>query len=187
MADSSDIINNNTPVVDEESERKTKEAYFTAGQYALIWARFRKNRAAMVAGTILFTLILMGITAPFLSAYDPNIAGRDADYQNGAPQFPMFWDHKGFSFRPFLYALERERSAKTNFRWVMTINKEERRYVQFFVKGWEFYIINIDLNLPGERFDFRMRAWRTDTHLFGMDNGKIHLFGTQAAGKDIFS
>ncbi len=36
-----------------EAERKTKEAYFTAGQYALIWARFRKNRSAMVAGVLL--------------------------------------------------------------------------------------------------------------------------------------
>ncbi len=35
-------------VGDAEAERKTKEAYFTAGQYALIWARFKKNRSALV-------------------------------------------------------------------------------------------------------------------------------------------
>ena len=186
MGDTSNMINT-PPVVGDEAERRTKEAYFTAGQYALIWARFKRNRAAMVAGVILSTLILMGITAPFLSPYDPNIAGRDPDYQNGPPQIPLFWDHNGFSWRPFLHGQERERSAKTNFRWVMTINKEERRYVQFFVKGWKFYIINIDLNLPGDNFDFRLRAWRTDTHLIGVDKGKIHIFGTQAAGKDIFS
>jgi hypothetical protein len=28
---------------DAEAERKAKEAYFTAGQYALIWARFKKT------------------------------------------------------------------------------------------------------------------------------------------------
>lgn len=170
-----------------EAERKTNEAYFTAGQYALIWARFRKNRSAMTAGVILLIMIMMGVTAPFLSPYDPSIAGRDEDYQNGAPQIPKFWDENGFSLRPFLYVLERKRSAATNFRWVTEVNRDERRYLQLFVKGWEFYVINIDLNLPGEAFDLRLKAGRIETHLFGMDVGEIHLFGTEAAGKDIFS
>ena len=174
-------------VDDAEAERKAKEAYFTAGQYALIWARFKKNRSAMVAGVILIIMILIGLTAPFLSPYDPNIAGRDETYQNGAPQIPKFWDENGFSFRPFLYTLERKRSAATNFRWVTEINRDERRYLQLFVKGWEFNLINIDLDLPGDTFDFRWKALRLETHLFGMDVGKIHLFGTEAAGKDIFS
>jgi peptide/nickel transport system permease protein len=174
-------------VGDAEAERKSKEAYFTAGQYALIWARFKRNRAAITAGVILIIMILMGLTAPFLSPYDPNIAGRDAEYQNGAPQIPKFWDENGFSFRPFLYTLERERSAATNFRWVTKVNRDERRYLQLFVKGWEFYVINIDLDLPGDNFDLRWKTLRIDTHLFGMDKGKIHLFGTEAAGKDIFS
>ena len=174
-------------VDDAEAERKAKEAYYTAGQYALIWARFKKNRSAMVAGVILIIMISMGLTAPFLSPYDPNIAGRDETYQNGAPQIPKFWDENGFSFRPFLYKLERKRSAATNFRWVTEINRDERRYLQLFVKGWEFNLINIDLDLPGDTFDFHWRALRLETHLFGMDVGKIHLFGTEAAGKDIFS
>ena len=172
---------------ESEDERRSKEAYFTAGQYTLIWARFKKNRSAMTAGVILIFLILMGVTAPFLSPYDPNIAGRDAEYQNGAPQIPKFWDENGFSPRPFLYTLERQRSAATNFRWVTSVNRDQRRYVEFFVEGWKFHIINFDLDLPGDTFDLRVKALEVDTHLFGMDKGKIHLFGTEAAGKDIFS
>ena len=187
MVDTPSTVDIADDVDDAEAERKAKEAYFTAGQYALIWARFKKNRSAMVAGVILIIMILIGLTAPFLSPYDPNIAGRDETYQNGAPQIPNFWDENGFSFRPFLYTLERKRSAATNFRWVTEINRDERRYLQLFVKGWEFNLINIDLNLPGDTFDFRWKALRLETHLFGMDVGKIHLFGTEAAGKDIFS
>ncbi len=187
MVDAPSTVDIADDVDDAEAERKAKEAYFTAGQYALIWARFKKNRSAMVAGVILIIMILIGLTAPFLSPYDPNIAGRDETYQNGAPQIPKFWDENGFSFRPFLYTLERKRSAATNFRWVTEINRDERRYLQLFVKGWEFNLINIDLNLPGDTFDFRWKALRLETHLFGMDVGKIHLFGTEAAGKDIFS
>jgi peptide/nickel transport system permease protein len=187
MADAPSTVDIADDVDDAEAERKAKEAYFTAGQYALIWARFKKNRSAMVAGVILIIMILIGLTAPFLSPYDPNIAGRDETYQNGAPQIPKFWDENGFSFRPFLYTLERKRSAATNFRWVTEINRDERRYLQLFVKGWEFNLININLDLPGDTFDFRWKALRLETHLFGMDVGKIHLFGTEAAGKDIFS
>ena len=187
MVDTPSTVDIADDVDDAEAERKAKEAYFTAGQYALIWARFKKNRSAMVAGVILIIMILIGLTAPFLSPYDPNIAGRDKTYQNGAPQIPKFWDENGFSFRPFLYTLERKRSAATNFRWVTEINRDERRYLQLFVKGWEFNLINIDLDLPGDTFDFRWKALRLETHLFGMDVGKIHLFGTEAAGKDIFS
>ncbi len=169
------------------AERKSKEAYYTAGQYALIWARFKKNRTTMTAGVILILLILMGLTAPFLSPYDPSIAGRDKGYQNGPPQIPKFWDENGFSFRPFLYTLERKRSAATNFRWVTEVNRDQRRYVRLFVKGWQFHIINIALDLPGDNFDIRWKALRIETHLFGMDKGKIHIFGTESAGKDIFA
>ncbi len=176
-----------TAAVDEAADRKSKEAYFTAGQYALIWARFKKSRSALMGGAVLLVMIVMGLTAPFLSPYDPNIAGRDAEYQNGAPQIPKFWDDNGFSLRPFLYTLERKRSAATNFRWVTSVNKDERRYLEFFVKGWEFYVINIALDLPGDALDFRWRTLKIQTHLFGMDVGKIHIFGTEAAGKDIFS
>jgi peptide/nickel transport system permease protein len=43
--------------------------------------------------------------------------------------------------------VERERSIATNFRWVTTIDTEERRYVQFFVEGSITY------------FGFDFRGW----------------------------
>ncbi len=173
--------------LESERERKRKEAYFTASQAQLIWARFRKNRAAMIAGSVLIVMILMGLFAPFLSPYDPTIAGRNKDYENGAPQIPMFWDHNGFSLRPFIYGVERTRSIETNFRWVTTINTEERRYLQFFVEGWEYSLIDFKIGLPGSTAGLDIRLFTSTTHLFGVDEGKIHLFGTDASGKDIFS
>ena len=152
-------------------DQKSKEAYFTASQSQLIWTRFKSNRTAMFAAYVLIFLVLIGLFAPFLSPYDPTIAGRDPDYQNGAPQIPKFCDENGCSMRPFLYTLERTRSIETNFRWVTTENREKRRHVQLFVEGWEY-------NLFGMKFN---------THLFGADEGGIHIFGTDATGKDIFS
>ncbi|MBX2825227.1 MAG: ABC transporter permease [Gammaproteobacteria bacterium] len=168
-------------------EQKLKEAYFTASQGQLIRSRFKQNRSAMVAAWALTIMILMGLFAPFLSPYDPTIAGRDKDYENGAPQIPRFWDENGFSARPFLYTLERERSIKTNFRWVTTENREKRRYVELFVDGWEYSLIDIEWNLPGTWFDVDIEALTFKKHLFGVDSGGIHLFGTDGSGKDIFS
>lgn len=168
-------------------DRKAREAYFTASQGELIWARFRRNRAAMVAAGVLAFLVLVGFFAPLLSPYDPTIAGRDRDYLNGAPQIPRFCDHNGCSWRPFLYTLERTRSVQTNFRWVTTVNTEKRRYVQFFVTAPEYRLFGLNIDLPGERFDIAIPGIPITTRLFGVDSGSIHLFGTDASGKDIFS
>lgn len=170
-----------------EDTQALKEAYFTASQGQLIRARFRQNKAAMVAAWALTLMILMGFFAPFLSPYSPDIAGRDKEYENGAPQMPKFWDENGFSARPFLYTMERERSIKTNFRWVTTENREARRYVELFVRDWEYSYIDIDWDLPGEFFDIKVKALTTDLHLFGISEGGLHLFGTDASGKDIYS
>ncbi len=160
-----------TATLDVNVDQKRKEAYFTASQGQLIWTRFKKQKAAMVGALVLILLISAGFFSPFLSPYDPTIAGRDAGYVNGAPQLPKFWDENGFSARPFIYTYARTRSIKTNFRWVTEVDREKRRYVVLFPQGEPY-------NFLGMTFT---------THLFGVDEGKIHLFGTDGTGKDIFS
>ncbi len=153
-------------------DQKAKEAYFTASQGQLIWARFKKQRAAMIAAAVLMALVVGGVFAPFLSPYDPTIAGRDKDYTNGAPQFPEFCDTNGCSWRPFIHGVERERSMATNFRWVTTVKEDERHYLELFVTGSRYKLFGF---IPGR------------LHLFGVTDGKIHLFGTDEDGQDIFS
>jgi peptide/nickel transport system permease protein len=151
--------------------QKRKEAYFTASQGQLIWTRFKKQKAAMVGAGILIVLILSGFFAPFLTPYDPTIAGRNKGYLNGAPNVPSFCDDNGCSLRPFIYTYNRTRSIKTNFRWVTEIDTEARRYLVFFPEGDKFRFLGMNFN----------------THLFGVDTGKIHIFGTDSTGKDIYS
>ena len=172
---------------DAATDQNHKEAYFTASQGQLIRARYRTNRTAMVAGWVLTLMILTGFFSEFLSPYAPTMAGRDKQYENGPPQIPKFWDENGFSFSPFIYGTKRERSIKTNFRWVISIDRQDRRYVHFFVEGWEYSYINIDWDFPGEAFDLDVKALTFNTHLFGVDKGGVHLFGTDKSGKDIYS
>jgi peptide/nickel transport system permease protein len=152
-------------------DQKAKDAYFTASQGQLIWTRFKKQKAAMFGAWVLVLLILSGFFAPFLTPYDPTISGRDKDYLNGAPQIPSFCDDNGCSIRPFVYTYERVRSVETNFRWVTTENRDKRRYVQLFVQGDPYTLLGIGF----------------ETHLFGVDTGFMHLFGTDSTGKDILS
>jgi peptide/nickel transport system permease protein len=154
-------------------DQKLKEAYFTASQGQLIWQRFKKNKSALIGAWTLIVLILSGFFAPMLTPYDATIAGRDKDYLNGAPQIPQFCDDNGCSARPFIYTFERTRSIKSNFRWVTEVKTglEDRRYVTFFAKGMEYQFLGITM----------------ERHLFGVDKGMIHIFGTDSTGKDIYS
>jgi peptide/nickel transport system permease protein len=47
--------------------------------------------------------------------------------------------------------------------------------------------MDLNLDLPGEFFDINIKLLKSDTHLFGVNEGQIHLFGTDSPGKDIFS
>lgn len=158
-------------IIEANADQKAKDAYFTASQGQLIWTRFKKQKAAMVGAWVLVILILSGFFAPFLTPYDPTIDGRDKEYENGAPQIPSFCDDNGCSLRPFIHTYERERSIKTNFRWTTVIDTDKRRYLVFFTQGDEYKILGVKFS----------------THLFGVDSGKIHLFGTDSTGKDILS
>ena len=160
-----------TANVDVNVNQKLKEAYFTASQGQLIWTRFKKQKAAMVGAGILIVLVLAGFFAPFLTPYDPTIAGRNKDYVNGAPNVPSFCDSNGCSLTPFVYTYNRTRSIKTNFRWVTEIDKDARRYLVFLPEGDQYKFLGMNFK----------------THLFGVDSGKIHIFGTDSTGKDIYS
>ena len=165
---------------------RSKEDYFTASQSQLIWARFKEKRTAIVAAWFLAFFVAVGLFAPFLSPYDPTAAGRNSDYTNGAPQLPRFCDANGCSLRPFIHGVERYRGPDTNFRWV-TRATDERSYLVLFPRGWEYRVGAFELDLPGEAFDIRSRGIAFDRHLFGVEEGFIHLFGTDAQGKDLFS
>ncbi|NRA22291.1 MAG: ABC transporter permease [Oceanospirillaceae bacterium] len=181
----------------------TDEAYYTAGQMALIKARFKRKMSGRIAGWILISIVSMGFFAPFFAPIDPTVRGADAEYRRGAPQAFFWWDEQGFSLRPFSYTYTKA-GTKLNFKALAggnldaldamiasgalsssnqnkyQIDREKRRYIEFFVKGWEYSLL--DFSMGGLDLDIR---W--DRHLFGVKQGQIHLMGTDEDGKDVFS
>ena len=188
----------------QKTKTSQDESYYTAGQLALIKARFTRKASGVVAGWVLVSIILMGFFAPFFSPVDPSIRGADAEYRRGAPQAFFFWDEQGVSLRPFTYTYSKSK-PKIDFQALAArggldaldaltssgalssssqnkynVDRDKRRYVQFFVKGWEYSLI--DFSMAGLDLDLR---W--DRHLFGVEQGDIHLMGTDEDGKDVFS
>ncbi len=153
-----------------EKERQRLLKYYSASQWTLIWWRFRRHRAAMVAAAILGVMALLGIFAEFVAPYGPTT--RDTNYLDGPPQIPMFCDDNGCSWSPFIHGVKTERDPVT-LRAISVPDPEQRLYVTFLPQGEEVTVLGL---------------FTTKTHLFGLEEGgKLHLWGTDSLGRDVFS
>lgn len=163
----------NTPRTEtraERLERERRERYYSASQWTLIWWRFRRHKAAMVAASLLGLMMILGLFAEFFAPYGPT--ERNARYLYGPPQMPMFCDHNGCSMRPFVHGTRTERDPAT-LRSRSVPDPETRHYVRFFVEGQPTHLLGA---IP-----IRHR-------LFGLDGGgRLHLWGTDDLGRDVFS
>ncbi len=154
-----------------EKERQQLLKYYSASQWTLIWWRFKKHRAAMYASIVLGLMALAGLFAEIVAPYGP--VTRDTSYIEGPPQIPRFCDDNGCSVVPFINGTKTERDPVT-LRAVSVPDPEVRNYLGLFVKGEPVKVLGF---IP------------TDRHLIGLQNmdAKIHFWGTDDLGRDVFS
>ncbi len=168
-SDSDDLTPKQKRAAERERQRLLK--YYSASQWTLIWWRFRRHRTAMVAAALLVFMAILGVFAEFVAPYGPTT--RDTKYIDGAPQIPMFCDHNGCSSQPFIHGVKTERDSVT-LRAISVPDPETRIYVSLFAEGEKVWVLGF---IP------------TSTHLFGLDDpdAKLHLWGTDDLGRDVFS
>lgn len=154
-----------------EKERQRLLKYYSASQWTLIWWRFKRHRAAMVASLLLGLMALAGIFAEFAAPYGP--VTRDTSYIEGPPQIPRFCDDNGCSAVPFVHGTTTKRDPVT-LRALSVPDPNVRHYLGLFVKGEEVKVLGF---IP------------TNRHLVGLQDTdqKIHLWGTDDLGRDVFS
>ena len=154
-----------------EKERQRMLKYYSASQWTLIWWRFKRHRAAMFASIVLGVMALAGIFAEFVAPYGP--VTRDTSYIEGSPQIPRFCDPNGCSLVPFVNGTKTDRDPVT-LRSISVLDPDVRNYIGLFVKGEEVKVLGF---IPTKR------------HLIGLQNpdAKIHFWGTDDLGRDVFS
>ncbi|WP_425084630.1 ABC transporter permease [Ruegeria profundi] len=154
-----------------EKERQQLLKYYSASQWTLIWWRFKKHRAAMYASIVLGLMALAGLFAEIVAPFGP--VTRDTSFIEGPPQIPRFCDDNGCSVVPFINGTKTERDPVT-LRAVSVPDPDVRNYLGLFVKGEPVKVLGF---IP------------TDRHLIGLQNpdAKIHFWGTDDLGRDVFS
>lgn len=169
MTDMANMTPAETKAAEKERQRLLK--YYSASQWTLIWWRFKRHRAAMVASLLLGLMALAGIFAEFVAPYGP--VTRDTSYIEGPPQIPRFCDDNGCSAVPFVHGTTTKRDPVT-LRALSVPDPNVRHYLGLFVKGEEVKVLGF---IP------------TNRHLVGLQDTdqKIHFWGTDDLGRDVFS
>ncbi len=80
------------------------ESFYRAGQWQLVWWKFRRHKLAQIAMVTLGILYFIALFAEFVSPYDPQT--RYKDYSAMAPSNVHIRDANGSFHLPFVYALD---------------------------------------------------------------------------------
>ena len=126
-----------------------------------------KKRAISNWIVLLAALHAIVILAGFFAPYDPTEQDRKSPYL--PPMRIHFVDAQGhFHARPFAYALELREGSYDQYQE----NVARRLSLEFFLYGARYRLLGF---VPSR------------LHLFGAENGRIYLLGTDSYGRDQFS
>lgn len=151
--------------------QELNESYYLAGQWQLMWRKFRRHRLALVGMSIIAVLYFIALFPEFLSTSDYQL--RHSGYAKAPPHTIYFFDEEGvFHFPPFVYEVEQTLDMETLQR-IYNENREQRYPLRFFTRGepWKF-----------------LGLIETDIHLVNVDSpGAVFFFGTDEFGRDVYS
>jgi peptide/nickel transport system permease protein len=153
------------------AERLTaeQEKYYMAGQWKLMWWRFRRHRPAVVSMAFLALMYLSTVISEFIAPYD--LQTRSSAYIFAPPQQVHLF-HEGKFLGPFVYALKTARDMETLQR-VYTPDPTRPQPLRFFCLGdsYEFW------GLIEGSFHF----------VCPPKGGQFFWLGTDRLGRDMFS
>lgn len=153
------------------SEKLTpeQERYYMAGQWKLMWWRFRRHRPAVASAFFLILIYLSTVISEWIAPYD--LHTRNVAHTFAPPQAVHLF-HDGSLRAPFVYGLKMERDLETLQR-VYTEDHSKPQPLRFLCHG--------------ERYDF----WGVVSSHFHLvcppRDGTFFLLGTDRLGRDMFS
>ncbi len=154
---------------DRRVKKPSEDAYLNASQAQLIWAKFKKHKLALIGVAALVILYTIGMFCEFLSPYTPQARNSSLIY---APPQTIRFVHEGkFQLRPFVYGYSAERNPET-LAQEFVADPEKKYNLSLFVRGDDYRFWNL---------------FEADRHLFGVEDGPMHLLGTDGLGRDLLS
>ena len=159
-------------LLDEQQDHREDEEVFVAGQWRLMWWRFRKHRMAMVGAVVVILFYSAAVFADFIAISDPRLSDVEVAYLS--PQ-TIHWFDGGFS--PHVKKVIGDRDPET-FKKVYTTDPEAKIPIRLFVRGYEYKFLGL---IPFDR------------HLIGTvppeDEERVAPFflGTDVLGRDMWS
>ena len=144
-----------------------------AGQWQLIWRKFRKHRLALVGGILTIAIYVVVIFAEFFAPFTPD--RYSADHTYAPPQTLHFFvtTATGRRFQPHVNGYKIEVNYEQGRR-VFVIDPETTHPVRFFAEGEAYKLLGLI---------------QTNIHLLGPENpaDPMYLIGADRLGRDIFS
>ena len=153
-------------VIDRESSRADSGAP-PQSPARIFWRQLRKSPLAIVGGAILVMFYLLAIFAPLVAPYSEEEMDRQRYFH---PPHTIRWVDSGGSLhlRPFIRQTRLANPSAFRYEEVET----QERPIRFFVRGAEYTVLGL---------------FSSNVHLFGVDDGRIYLLGTDSFGRDEFS
>lgn len=146
-----------------------REGYYAAGQWRLMWWKFRKHKPAIIAAIVLILLYAGAIFADFLSPTLPNL--RYSDFKYAPPQAIRFIDEQGRLQAPFIYGAKRVTNLEAMTRFYVQ-DTTQKYPVRLFARGEPYKLLGL---VP------------TNVHLLGAAGGPFFLLGTDDLGRDLLT
>jgi peptide/nickel transport system permease protein len=140
-----------------------------AGQWRLMWWKFTRHRAAVVAGVIVLFIYFVGLFCEFLAPQDPN--ANNARYKFVPPQVIQLFDNGQFSPHVFGFT---SKVDEVSYRRSYVADETHAIPIGFFVKGDTYKM-------------WGLFTW--DRHLIGplQPRQPFYLLGSDRLGRDNLS
>jgi peptide/nickel transport system permease protein len=144
-----------------------------AGQWQLMWWRFRKHKLAMVSGIVIILVYGVAVFVEFLAPFTTDRMISELAY--APPHRLHLWEktEEGLRFGMYVYGYT-SKIDPLKLERAFSVDKEQKIAVRFFVKGPPYRLLGL---IPSDR------------HLIGPvdPQAPMYLLGADRLGRDLFS
>jgi peptide/nickel transport system permease protein len=146
---------------------KAEEARYGLSQFQLMWRKFKRSKAAIIAGVVVILLYMVALFANFLAPYGGDQRFTDYLY---VPPMPLQFD---FSTGLYVNGIDKKVDLDTLLT-TYKVNPDVKIPIRFFVHNQPYKFIGL--------ID-------SDLHLFGIDEKEqgLYLLGSDRQGRDVLS